>query len=100
MRLSTAALHSALVLACFAGSFPRPVEAASDIAVLVMSPDRNTEWGRQMRKQVKEANLPCPWHVFFGNADTPSQVAELQGYIRHLEGKGASTIMVVPVVTS
>lgn len=77
-----------------------PAHADSNIAVLILSTDRSREWTKRVRKMVRDAQLPCPYQVFFGNADTPDQVAELQAYIRALEDEDASTIVAIPLVVS
>jgi sirohydrochlorin cobaltochelatase len=97
-------LHSllSLVLSCALLFAYTPLRASesSDTAVLIMSTDRSKAWVKTLRKAVRSAELPYPHQVFFGSADTPDQVAELQTYIRDLEDEGANTIVVVPLLIS
>src|SRR5688500_10286854 len=72
---------------------PSPLLADSTgMGVLIMSDNRSREWTKLVRKTVRSANLPCPYEIFFGNADSSSQFAELRTYVRDLEDEGVTTI--------
>src|SRR5687767_11345281 len=73
---------------------------STGMGVLIMSDNRSREWTKLVRKTVRSANLPCPYEIFFGNADSSSQFAELRTYIRDLEDEGVTTVVVVPLITS
>src|SRR5204863_5897054 len=49
---------------------------------------------------VKKAQIPYPTRIFFGMAHNRDEVEQLQEAVDYLEGKGAKTIIVVPMLVS
>ncbi len=88
------------VLAVLFGSFPQPVHADSDSGVLIMAQTGDRAWKSTVRKAVKQSNLSYPYRIYFGSGDTSSGHADLQSMVSSLEGSGANTIYVVPLVIS
>lgn len=89
-----------LALAVILPTVPTRSFADSETAVLIMAHGGSSKWNKMVRQAVKAADLPCKYRIFFGMGDTASQVRELQGYVRDLEGSGAHTIVVVPLLVS
>jgi hypothetical protein len=70
------------------------------MGVLIMSDDRARDWTKLVRKIMQSAELPCPYETFFGNGDTADELSDLKDYVTRLEDRGATTIVVVPLLTS
>jgi sirohydrochlorin cobaltochelatase len=80
---------------------PRAVWASDNsVAVLVMAQPGSSQWTKQIKRAVKQAEMPCPYRLFFGTADNAADVREIQDDIQELEGKGAHEIVVVPLALS
>jgi sirohydrochlorin cobaltochelatase len=91
----------ALSLLVLVGGSPRPVSGGeSDTAVLVLATIGTAAWNKSVKRAVKAAHLPYPYRLFFGSGDTLSQQKELQAAISSLEGQGANTITVIPLLIS
>jgi hypothetical protein len=90
-----------MILMFLAGLLPaRPAVAASDRAVIILAQGGSPLWTRAVKRVVKAAKLPCPHVIFFGLGDTMVERTELQEDVLAMEGKGAHTIIVVPLLVS
>jgi sirohydrochlorin cobaltochelatase len=87
-----------LAAALFATSAPG--WAKSDVAVLVMAHGGSPTWNKTVMKTVKDAQIPYPTKVYFGMGHDRDEVEELQDDVHYLEGKGARTIIVIPLLVS
>lgn len=97
MKIFSRVFVSILALAVVPSSLPA---SDSETGVIVMSNGGSRAWNKSVKEAVRNAELPCPYRIFFGMGDTASQVRELQRNVRELEGKGAHTIIVVPLLIS
>jgi sirohydrochlorin cobaltochelatase len=80
--------------------FPGAARTESDVAVLIMAPGGSSAWNKAVKKAVHDAKLTYPSRLFFGMGDTQANVRDLQDDVAALEGEGAHTIVVVPLLVS
>ncbi len=79
---------------------PGLVHGDSETAVIIMAHGGSPQWNKTVKKAVKEAQIPYPHKIFLGMGDTSSEQHQLQDMISDLEGEGAHTIYVVPLLVS
>ncbi|HVO33343.1 MAG TPA: hypothetical protein VMU17_05450, partial [Elusimicrobiota bacterium] len=77
-----------------------PASADSDTAALILAVDGTSQWMKTVKRAAREAQLSCPYKIFYGDGDTSDGVRRLQEEVRDLENDGAHTIYAVPVLIS
>jgi sirohydrochlorin cobaltochelatase len=72
----------------------------STVGVLILAQGGGSHWIKMVKAAVKQADLPYPTQLFFGDCDTAREVHELQGDVEALESDGAHSIIAIPLMVS
>jgi sirohydrochlorin cobaltochelatase len=92
--------RSLLLLLVVVFMLPALACADSEVGVLIMAHGGTSQWNKTVKEAVRNAELPVPYRVFFGMGANVKELKELQSNVHWLEGKGAHTIVVVPLLVS
>jgi sirohydrochlorin cobaltochelatase len=98
-RLLRLSLSAVLVLTS-AALFSGTARADEGVAVLVLAEPGSAPWVKSIKTAVKQAEMPCPYRIYFGLGDSAKGVRQLQSQISALESSGAHTIVVIPLLVS
>ena len=85
---------------CSTAIAPLSARNESTTGVLVLAQGGNSRWIKIVKAAVKQADLPYPTRLFFGDCDTAREVHELQEDVQDLESDGAHSIVVIPLLIS